>query len=310
MTSDNSKPVSAAAVAVAAADCAADPAPAAVAGLLGAGRPSRSALAVAMLRAAHQLLDGASVFADPLALSIIGPELAAEVRDDPARFDAGLARVLRMAMALRSRLAEDELAAAVARGVRQYVVLGAGLDTSAYRNDVPDLRVFELDHPATQAWKRGLLRAAGIAVPATLSLVPVDFERDTLGAALAGAGCRLDQPVFFSWLGVTLYLSDQAIFATLAQVAALPAGSGIVFDYGVAPELLEPMARMGMQHIARKYAAEGEPWKSFFDPAVLARRLHGLGFGALADVGAAELLARYPAAHSVGGGTRLMLANV
>ncbi|SFM61498.1 MULTISPECIES: class I SAM-dependent methyltransferase [Rugamonas] len=280
------------------------------AGLLDAGRPSRSALAVAMLRAAHQLLDGASVFADPLALAIIGPALAAQVRDEPARFDAGLGRVLRMAMALRSRVAEDELARAVARGVRQYVVLGAGLDTSAYRNGVADLRVFEVDHPATQVWKRGLLDAAGIAMPATLNLVPLDFERDTLGAALAGAGCRLDQPVFFSWLGVTLYLSDQAIFATLAQVAALPAGSGIVFDYGVAPELLEPMARMGMQHIARKYAAEGEPWKSFFDPAELARRLHGLGFSALADSGAAELLARYPAAHSVGGGTRLMLANV
>lgn len=283
---------------------------AADAGLLDAGRPSRSALAVAMLRAAHQLLDGGNVFADPLALAIVGPVLAAQVRDEPARFDAGLARVLRMAMALRSRVAEDELARAVARGVRQYVVLGAGLDTSAYRNGVADLRVFEVDHPATQAWKRGLLDAAGIAMPVTLRLVPVDFERDTLGAALAGAGCRLDQPVFFSWLGVTLYLSDQAIFATLAQVAALPAGSGIVFDYGVAAELLEPMARMGMQHIARKYAAEGEPWKSFFDPAELARRLLGLGFSALADLGAAELLARYPAAHSVGGGTRLMLANV
>lgn len=280
------------------------------AGLLGAGRPSRSALAVAMLRAAHQLLDGGCVFADPLALAIIGPALAAQVRDEPARFDTGLARVLRMAMALRSRVAEDELARAVARGVRQYVVLGAGLDTSAYRNGVADLRVFELDHPATQAWKRGLLDAAGIAMPAALRLVPVDFERDTLGAALAGAGCRLDQPVFFSWLGVTLYLSDDAIFATLAQVAALPAGSGIVFDYGVADELLEPMARMGMRHIARKYAAEGEPWKSFFDPAELARRLHGLGFSTLADLGAAELLARYPAAHSVGGGTRLMLATV
>lgn len=287
-------------------------------GLLQQGVASRSALAVAMLRAAHQLIDKPLVFDDPLALPILGPENEAVVRAAPQKFDTGVVRVLRAAMAVRSRFAEDELARALDNGVRQFVLLGAGLDTYAYRNPVRnpvhELRVFEVDHPATQRWKRALLEQAGIAAPGSLTYVPVDFERDDLADALAAAGCQLDQPVFFSWLGVTLYLSTDAVFDTLAFVAGLPPGSGIVFDYGVVPELLNPMERMGMAYFAQKYAAEGEPWISYFAPEVLACELRAMGYGVVSDHGADELRQRYLANRNdglrLGGGTRLMSAQV
>lgn len=283
-------------------------------GLLRQGQASRSALMVAALRAAHQLLDRPLVLDDPLALAILGPDLEAQVRADPGKYDAGMARLLRAAMVVRSRFAEDELSNAIARGVRQYVVLGAGLDTYAYRHRQRGLAVFEVDHPATQVWKRGLLERAAIAIPDSVHHVPVDFERDTLLESLRQAGCRLDQPVFMSWLGVTLYLSNEAIFDTLRQVASLPPGSAIAFDYGVAQEMLGPMERMGVAYLAAKFEAEGEPWRSFFAPDALAGRLRELGFAATADFGAGELSARYLAgrhdALRLGGATRLMLATV
>ncbi len=283
-------------------------------GIIAAGEPSRSAFTVAKLRAAHQLLDTPLVFDDPLALPILGPEHSAEVQAHPFNYDGGILRVVRTAMVVRSRLAEDELATFVQAGGRQYVVLGAGLDTFACRNTDSQLQVFEVDHPSTQVWKRAQLQQAGIALPPTMHLVAVDFEHDDLAKQLAKAGCRPDLPVFFSWLGVTLYLSQAAIFDTLRLVASFPQGSAIVFDYGVLPSLLSPMESMGVEHMAKKYAAEGEPWKSQFDPAQLAAQVSALGFGQIADLGAAELNARYLAGRKdalrMGSGTRLMLAKV
>src|SRR5208337_2845591 len=151
------------------------------------GKFSRTAQRVAIRRAAHQLLDHPRVLDDPLALRIIGSEAEEVLRSDPKESHA-FSRAFRAFMAARSRYAEDELAHAVAHGVRQYVVLGAGLDTFAYRNPYPELRVFEVDHPATQAWKREQLEAAGIAVPASLTFVPIDFERQTLVDGLTRAG--------------------------------------------------------------------------------------------------------------------------
>ena len=157
--------------------------------LLTTGTPSGTALRVAAVRAAHRLLDDPVVFDDPLALSILGPEAEAAMRADPYRFNDPISRGLRASLIVRSRVAEDELARAVAAGVRQYVVLGAGLDTFAYRNPFEDLRVFEIDHPATQAWKRECLDKAGIAIPDSLTFAPVDFEEGvTLAEGLAAAG--------------------------------------------------------------------------------------------------------------------------
>jgi methyltransferase (TIGR00027 family) len=140
---------------------------------------------VAERRAAHQLLDQPLVFEDPLAVRIIGARAEANLPEQPKNFVAARFRAF---MAARSRFAEDELRDAVARGVRQYVILGAGLDTFAYRNPYPELRVFEVDHPSTQAWKRKRLAQVGIPVPSTMTFAPVDFTRETFDDALANAG--------------------------------------------------------------------------------------------------------------------------
>src|SRR5437867_9656572 len=194
-------------------------------------RPSATAHRVALRRAAHQLLDRPLVLEDPIALRIIGAEARAALEADPSRFeDSPIAPYLRASFAVRSRLAEDSLAEATQRGVRQYVVLGAGLDTFAYRNPhlSGSLRVFEVDHPATQAWKRSRLVEGGIAVPPNLTFVPIDFETVRLPTALAVAGFRDDQPSWFAWLGVTMYLTRPAFDQTLRFIAARPAGSGVV----------------------------------------------------------------------------------
>jgi len=280
--------------------------------LLQAGRPSLTALQVAVLRAAHQLLDEPIVLDDPLALPILGAEREAAVRDDPFQYNEPMPRTLRATLVLRSRLAEDELARAVQRGVTQYVVLGAGLDTFACRNPHHGLKVYEVDHPATQAWKQTLLRNASIAVPDSMCFVPVDFARSTLTDALRDAGFHADRPAFFSWLGVTMYLDNDAVLSTLREVAALPAGSGIVFDYRLLPSLLNPLEAMVLGQMAARVAERGEPWKSAFDPAQLADALRDIGFTTLEDLGAEEMNRRYLAKRKDGlrksGGARLICA--
>lgn len=283
--------------------------------------PKPSALAVAVLRAAHQLLDAPLVFEDPLALTILGPDEQAALRADLAQFAHPLWVALRASLAVRSRLAEDEWARAQQRGVRQYVILGAGLDTCAYRPGLgpgagagADVRLFEVDLPATQQWKRDCLRVAGIAEPANLRYVPVDFGRASLAAQLAAAGFRHDQPAFFSWLGVTVYLKQEDVMATLRLIAAGAPGSGVVFDYGVTPGLLEPVQRAARQFIADQTAARGEPWQSHFDPDALSASLQGLGFGVVDNYTPAQIAQRYLAGRSdglrVGGVTRLIAAVV
>jgi methyltransferase (TIGR00027 family) len=181
-------------------------------------------------------------------------------------------------MVARSRYAEDELAQAFAQGVKQYVVLGAGLDTFAYRNPHAGLRVFEIDHPATQAWKREQLQAANIAILSSLTFVPVDFERQTLGLGLEQSGFDTKAAAFFSWLGVTPYLTREACMATLAWISKMPAGSGVVFDFAVDRTLLNWGQRMALDALSRRVAAAGEPFQLFFDPAKLQDELQSLGF--------------------------------
>lgn len=196
-------------------------------------------------------------------------------------------------MAARSRYAEDELARSVADGVRQYVVLGAGLDTFAYRNPHPDLRVFEVDHPATQAWKREQLQAAGIAIPSSLTFVPIDFERQTLADALKQYGFNARAAAFFSWLGVTPYLTREACMTTLGFVAKLPAGSGVVFDFAVDPALLNPGQRQALDALSARVARYGEPLQLFFDPGKLQDELKSMGFHRTELLQGKELNARY-----------------
>jgi methyltransferase (TIGR00027 family) len=258
--------------------------------------PSTTAFQVAMRRAVHQMIDDPIVFHDPLALRMVGVENDPLHRLDPkwpvrATFELRL----RASLVARSRYAEDELHLAVHRGIRQYVVLGAGLDTFAYRNPYTEdvLHVFEVDHPTTQTWKRARLKEAGIPIPRTLTFSPVDFEKETLEEGLRRTGFDTDKNAFFSWLGVTPYITSGAIATTLRFIASLPAGSGIVFDYMISPALLNPAAREALDSLANRVASAGEPFRSFFDPSLLKDSLKEMGFGQIEDVGPEELNTRY-----------------
>lgn len=259
------------------------------------GQPSRSALGVASLRAVHQLLDDPLILPDPVALPLLGAAAEAALRADPYTLNDPMSRALRGALVARSRFVEDELARCVAAGVRQYVVLGAGLDTFAYRNPYQGdgLRVFEVDHPGTQRWKQQLLSEAGIAVPAALQFVPADLERDDLASALRQAGFRADQAACISWMGVTMYLTADAVLATLGTVANLAPGTCLCFDYSLTATLLNPIERAIGEVLGRQLAAIGEPWLSAFDPEQLQGRLLALGFSTAQSATPDELNARY-----------------
>jgi methyltransferase (TIGR00027 family) len=255
-------------------------------GLMASDRPSATAQGAAILRAAHQVLDDPRVFVDPLATKIIGLQAAAALVEEPERFARGT--TLRASVALRSRYAEDQLSFAVNRGVWQYVLLGAGLDTFAYRSPHYGLQVFEVDHPATQRWKQWRLEQAGIAAPAALKFAPVDFEVQTLADGLRLAGFRRDEPAFFSMLGVAIYLTKPALMETLRFVSTLAPGSGIVFSYSVPSDTLPATQRLAREAAAARVAAIGEPWISYYDPVALAAELRALGFSRVRDFGAAE----------------------
>ena len=279
------------------------------------GEPSRSALTVASLRAVHQLLDEPLLFPDPIALPLLGASAEAALRDDPFVLNDPMSRGLRGALVVRSRFVEDELARCVAAGARQYVLLGAGLDTFAYRNPYHDegLQVFEVDHPGTQRWKQQLLAEAGIGVPPSLTFVPVDFERDDLGGALRQAGFRADQAACVSWMGVTMYLTADAVLSTLGTVAGFAAGSCLCFDYRVPATMLNPIERVINEVLEKQIAALGEPWLSTFDPAQLQSQLLELGFSSAASATPDDLNVRYFARRKdglrTGGGVRIMCAN-
>lgn len=279
------------------------------------GRPSRTALRVASLRAVHALLDEPLVLDDPLALRLLGPAREAALRADPFALNDPIARGLRAALVARSRFVEDELARRIAAGVRQVVLLGAGLDTFAYRRrDLdPGLQVFEVDHPGTQQWKRQLLAEAGIGVPPGLRFVPVDLERGDLGEALAAAGFRADRPACVGWMGVTPYLTADAVMGTLRSLAGWATGGCVYFDHRIPPSLMGPVERAVDEAIGQAAAAAGEPWLSSFDPADLQRQLLGLGFAAAVSVASDELNARYFARRKdglrTGGALRIVCAD-
>lgn len=255
-------------------------------------RPSRTAERVALRRAAHQLLDRPLVFEDPLALAIIGREKAASLATAPES-SRPHSRFLRAFMAARSRFAEDELGRAVGRGTRQYVILGAGLDTFAYRNPYADLGVFEVDHPVTQAWKQRRLMSAGIAPPRSLKFVPVDFETQRFPESLEHAGFRLAEVAFFSWLGVTPYLARETALETLRSIIGIAAGNGVVFDYALPRSSLDPLNQAAFDGLAARVAVAGEPFRGFFDPDELALALRDREFHHIEDLGAREINARY-----------------
>jgi methyltransferase (TIGR00027 family) len=255
------------------------------------GEPSRTALAAATHRAAHQLLEGGRIFSDPLALRILDAEpgaILATASAEPERSP------IRLFIACRHRMAEDAVARSVAAGVRQVVVLGAGLDTSAYRSPHGDaVNWFEVDHPSTQAWKQRRLRRARIDVPPFLRYVSIDFETETLGARLAAAGFDAAARSIFVWLGVVPYLTEAAIFGTLSFIAGLPGGAEVVFDYADPPANWPTELRPMMDARAARVAAVGEAWISFFEPEPLSERLRAAGFSEIRDLLSGPIVADY-----------------
>jgi methyltransferase (TIGR00027 family) len=263
-----------------------------------AGQPSRTAFGAALHRAAHQLLDSPLVLVDPLAVRIVGAEAAEALR---TRSHAHVVRTaLRAFIVARSRFTEDSFVTAYERGVRQYVVLGAGLDTFAYRAPSEGLRVYEVDHPTTQAWRRELLARAGISEPVSLTFVPVDFEREALRDKLAAWGFDAARPAFFAWLGVTPYLTREAILKTLGLVATLARGSEIVFDYAEPAENLSPLEEAARHALAERVALAGEPFQPGLRPDELASDLRRLGYSVMEDFTSGPLNERYFAGRSDG----------
>ena len=217
---------------------------------------------------------------------------------------------------VRSRFAEDELAARAPQGIHQYVILGAGFDTFAYRQPAwaAALRIFEVDHPVTQEWKRAALAKAGIPIPTNLTWIPVDFEHDSLAGRLSAAGFDRARPTFVSWLGVTQYLTRPAIDETLRFVAGLPALSTIVLTFILVDEALPEEVRERKREAMALFAAQGEPWLTFFHPDELRAHLHELGFARVVHVTPTQADARYFAGRADGmraeTGTHLMSATV
>jgi methyltransferase (TIGR00027 family) len=255
------------------------------------GQPSRTAMAAAAHRAAHQVLEAGRIFRDPLALRILGADadtIAREAETDPSR------RRMRIFIAARTRFAEDALAAAVGRGVSQVVVLGAGLDTFAYRSALREgMRIFEVDHPATQEWKREQLASAGIPVPDSLTFAPVDFESSTIAVGLAAAGFDSGLQTFFTWLGVVPYLPEPSVWSILAFIGNLPGGAHVAFDYANPSDSLSPESRAAHDRRASRVAELGEPWLSYFDTGELHTKLREYRFHEIEDLGPPQIAARY-----------------
>jgi methyltransferase (TIGR00027 family) len=254
------------------------------------GQSSQTALGAAAYRAVHQMIEGGAIFKDPLAPRILDERTAASLNEMAA--DESL-RPWRLFIAARSRFSEDTIANCVADGVRQVVVLGAGLDTFSLRNPFADLgvRVFEVDYAATQVWKRERIKAAGLIEPQSLIFAPIDFEREGLLEGLTRVGFRLDQPAFFQWLGVVPYLTKQAVSSTLTFVSKIPQAV-IVFDYAEPFQNYPVERRANVMATAERAAARGEPWLSLFDPAELLELLRGTGFKAVEDLGLPEIAER------------------
>jgi methyltransferase (TIGR00027 family) len=252
---------------------------------------SGTAAGVAMLRAAHQLIDGEpKILDDRVSLRLLAPGAAETILREADRLRGPGATALRSHVLARSRYAEDRLADAARRGVRQAVALGAGLDTFSHRQPewARALRIYEVDHPASQRAKLDRLARAAIPIPPNVRHVPADLEASPPAEALRAAGFDASAPAFFSILGVTTYLSEAAGDAIFAFIASLPAGTEAVFTFsppapgGDAPDSL-----------AARAAAMGEPWRTRQGPDEIGPKLRALGFSRVDFVPAEEIERMY-----------------
>lgn len=262
--------------------------------------PDNTAVRTALWRALHVLADPAPhVFEDTLGLALAAPDADWQKRPDMSPFT----RPFRASILARARFVEELLEEQAARGVEQYVILGAGLDTFAQRRPelASRLRVFEVDQPGPQAWKRQRLVDLGFGVPSFLRLVPVDFERgDAWWERLAAAGFDAKRPALVASTGVSMYLTRDAIAATLRQIAALAPGSTLVMSFMLPIELADPEVRPGIEAAARGARASGTPFISFFTPEEMLALAREAGFRDVKHVSAAALAERYFAGRADG----------
>jgi methyltransferase (TIGR00027 family) len=244
-------------------------------------RASGTAMGVAKVRAAHQLLDDEPlILADPVVLRLVGQEAIEAIRGDASMRADPRAAGFRGHIVLRNRYAEDCLKDAAERGVRQYVLLGAGYDTFAYRQPAwaESLTIYEVDHPASQTAKRELLASAGVALPENLRFAAVNFESEKVREGLLRAGFDFTQPAFFSCLGVLVYLEEAAVKELFEFVGAMPRGSELVFTFSQPDSALDPRELEIRAKINSAVNEMGEPWRSYFDPQRLCEMLLSAGF--------------------------------
>ena len=238
---------------------------------------SRTALGTAYLRAAHQILDASPlILADPVALKLLGENAEKEILDAPERYKTSTALELRSHVVLRSRFAEDRLLAAVNNGASQYVLVGAGFDTFALRQPAwaSAIKIIEVDHPDTQQLKRDFIARAGLSLPANIIFADIDFEHESLYDGLRRHNVPLGVHTFFSWLGVTMYLTDGAIDSTLDGMVRYAKTSEVVITF-----LQRPVSGSEVDSpLAKHVAAMGEPFVSYFTPAAFKEKLLRAGF--------------------------------
>jgi methyltransferase (TIGR00027 family) len=278
--------------------------------------PDSTALRVALWRALHLLVDAAPpVFEDSWALRLAAPDAGWRARPD---MDPLFTKPFRASIVARARCIEDLVLEHAERGVSQYVILGAGLDTFAQRhaNSRANLSVFEIDRPGPQRWKQQRLGELGVRIPDWLKFVPVDFEA---GAAwwtqLQGAGFDAARPAVIASTGVSMYLSQQAIAATLRQVATLAAGSTFAMTFLLPLELSDPEIRPGLERAVQAARASGTPFVSFFTPAQIIAMARAAGFRDVRHVSADALAQRYFSGRTdglrpPGGGEKILLAAI
>jgi len=262
------------------------------------GQPSGSAIFAAMNRYAHLILDDKpKILEDTFARDFSGMKDENSLISALDDFKMGLAKARNLEYAtgflqsyrgftvVRHRYTEDELEKSLQQGISRYVILGAGLDSFAFRKqDIADnLKVYEIDHPATQQWKKNRLQELNIGMPSNLAFVPVDFENQDFIDELNKVGFQSSLPVFFSWLGVTPYLTEIAVFQTLQGVATMAPGSVIVFEYVLPDSILSDNDKLGDQR-----GSGAEPWLSDFEPDILSDRLAQIGFSDIQDFGPEE----------------------
>jgi methyltransferase (TIGR00027 family) len=248
--------------------------------------PSRTALTAAAARAAHLIVDHPPfIFEDTIAAALLGDAAAELLGYHREHGGHPVLATARAQVICRSRYTEDRIAAAAVRGVSQYVLLGAGLDTFGFRSELGrQLRVFEVDHPATQGWKRRAMAAAGIPVPRHVAFVAAELGAGSLIAGLQAAGFNLSRPAVVSWLGVTIYLDASAISATLETLSACAPGTEIIVDYMLPACLRDQTADDYVSQVSKAAADWGEPWRSFLAPDQVQAMLSEHGFTVLEHV--------------------------